>query len=284
MFDNFNVNLRKNEGISNLYSVYSYSGIRSIERILRLKFILSIIAVGYSTQNSGKLETLVGTNLAWFWDGPGRSCQALSLILWEREKALKIRLELARIDLKLTVSGKDFRKVVGQTLRDISLMIFLCLMKRFSLIVHTYGIQGIGGTLVKSIQGDYFNVMGFPLYHFCLQIRKLFESKTSLYKWLYCSHLFYSGDKLYQNTLFVELSFCKRPELSPLGTFATGTEVMFQLWSLQPISRNTDDNAAMFNCWGTNKTNMAAMTSRENHQSVLVESENTIILFDCPRI
>ncbi|XP_068701796.1 probable bifunctional dTTP/UTP pyrophosphatase/methyltransferase protein isoform X2 [Montipora capricornis] len=46
----------------------------------------------------------------------------------------------------------------------------------------SYGIQGIGGTLVKSIQGDYFNVMGFPLYHFCLQIRKLFESKTSLYK------------------------------------------------------------------------------------------------------
>ncbi|XP_029195279.2 probable bifunctional dTTP/UTP pyrophosphatase/methyltransferase protein isoform X1 [Acropora millepora] len=38
----------------------------------------------------------------------------------------------------------------------------------------SYGIQGIGGTLVKSIQGDYFNVMGFPLHHFCLQIRKLF--------------------------------------------------------------------------------------------------------------
>ena len=38
MFDNFNVNLRKNEGISNLYSVYSYSGIRSIELTLRLKY------------------------------------------------------------------------------------------------------------------------------------------------------------------------------------------------------------------------------------------------------
>ena len=63
MFDNFNVNLRKNEGTSNLYSVYSYSGIRSIELTLRLKFILSLITVGYSTQNSGKLETLVGTNL-----------------------------------------------------------------------------------------------------------------------------------------------------------------------------------------------------------------------------
>ena len=31
MFDNFNVNLRKN-----MYSMYSYSGIRSIERTLRI--------------------------------------------------------------------------------------------------------------------------------------------------------------------------------------------------------------------------------------------------------
>ena len=30
-----------------------------------------------------------------------------------------------------------------------------------------YGIQDAGGTLVKAIHGDYFNVMGFPLHHFC---------------------------------------------------------------------------------------------------------------------
>ena len=34
MFDNFNVNLRKKKRISNLYSMYSYSEIRSIKRTL----------------------------------------------------------------------------------------------------------------------------------------------------------------------------------------------------------------------------------------------------------
>ena len=41
MFDNFNVNLRKKQRISNLYSIYSYSEIRSIERTLKFLIILN---------------------------------------------------------------------------------------------------------------------------------------------------------------------------------------------------------------------------------------------------
>ena len=40
-----------------------------------------------------------------------------------------------------------------------------------------YGIQstGLGGTLVKSISGDYFNVIGFPLHRFCVEIMMMFD-------------------------------------------------------------------------------------------------------------
>jgi predicted house-cleaning NTP pyrophosphatase (Maf/HAM1 superfamily) len=37
-----------------------------------------------------------------------------------------------------------------------------------------YGIQGVGGTFVESIQGDYFTVIGLPLHRICVELCKLF--------------------------------------------------------------------------------------------------------------
>ena len=41
-----------------------------------------------------------------------------------------------------------------------------------------YGIQALGATLVKKIDGDYFNVVGFPIYHFCTQLKALLNAET----------------------------------------------------------------------------------------------------------
>lgn len=40
-----------------------------------------------------------------------------------------------------------------------------------------YGIQGYGGTLIKGIEGCYFNVVGFPLHHFCKKMIDIFTNK-----------------------------------------------------------------------------------------------------------
>ncbi|XP_078219655.1 putative bifunctional dTTP/UTP pyrophosphatase/methyltransferase protein isoform X2 [Callithrix jacchus] len=38
-----------------------------------------------------------------------------------------------------------------------------------------YGIQALGGMLVESVHGDFLNVVGFPLNHFCKQLMQLYD-------------------------------------------------------------------------------------------------------------
>nr|XP_020465217.1 N-acetylserotonin O-methyltransferase-like protein isoform X1 [Monopterus albus] len=42
-----------------------------------------------------------------------------------------------------------------------------------------YGIQALGGMLVEYVHGDFFNVMGFPLNHFCKQISLIYNHRTT---------------------------------------------------------------------------------------------------------
>lgn len=39
-----------------------------------------------------------------------------------------------------------------------------------------YGIQALGGMLVEYVRGDFLNVVGFPLNHFCKQLGLIFNS------------------------------------------------------------------------------------------------------------
>ncbi|KPP56369.1 hypothetical protein Z043_126018, partial [Scleropages formosus] len=41
-----------------------------------------------------------------------------------------------------------------------------------------YGIQALGGMLVEYVHGDFLNVVGFPLNHFCKQLNKIFNGSA----------------------------------------------------------------------------------------------------------
>ncbi len=41
-----------------------------------------------------------------------------------------------------------------------------------------YGIQGVGGSFVKGINGCYYNVMGLPLHRFAAEVASLLESEA----------------------------------------------------------------------------------------------------------
>lgn len=40
----------------------------------------------------------------------------------------------------------------------------------------SYGIQGLGGTLVEKVEGDYFNVVGLPLHRLCSKLIKFLSN------------------------------------------------------------------------------------------------------------
>uniref|UniRef100_A0A9J8C4A4 Maf-like protein n=1 Tax=Cyprinus carpio carpio TaxID=630221 RepID=A0A9J8C4A4_CYPCA len=43
-----------------------------------------------------------------------------------------------------------------------------------------YGIQTLGGMLVEYVRGDFLNLVGFPLNHFCKQLGLIFNSPPEI--------------------------------------------------------------------------------------------------------
>ncbi len=42
-----------------------------------------------------------------------------------------------------------------------------------------YALQGVGGSLIEGIEGDYQNVIGFPLHRFCAVLAHLLDAGAS---------------------------------------------------------------------------------------------------------
>lgn len=56
---------------------------------------------------------------------------------------------------------------------------YCCLLFMFSDKAGSYGIQHIGATLVEAINGDFYTVVGLPVYRLSATLEKLFNE----YKW-----------------------------------------------------------------------------------------------------